>query len=237
MGRLYTNCVPGGYGAAVHKSCTIPREGVEHLLISVSLLEGTGEGHGARDVSALELLIFPTRLMIFWSCHYRSSMSEPLVNPPDFGVWLRKFYFRWTVNWGVSSGEWIFHWWVSVLCLTLSHPSILSSFCSQCGLRSTSCCMLLDRPGAKHALYVLKCWKAKVNISDLWRLSFSRPQYFKYTLTGIHGIGCICLPLKRQSYKVPRGLSTPKVWRLLICPLIENTCWPGLDLTWFTLFR
>lgn len=57
--------MPGRYGAAVHKSCTIARKGVEHLLVSVSLLEGTGEGHGAKDVGALELLIFPTRLMMF----------------------------------------------------------------------------------------------------------------------------------------------------------------------------
>lgn len=49
MGRLYTNRVPGGYGAAVHKSCTIAREGAEHLLITVSLLEGTGEGHGGEE--------------------------------------------------------------------------------------------------------------------------------------------------------------------------------------------
>ena len=48
----------------------------------------------------------------FWSLYYRSSMSEPLVSPPGFEVWPRKFYFRLTVNWVVSSGEWIFLWWV-----------------------------------------------------------------------------------------------------------------------------
>lgn len=47
---------------------------------------------------------FPTPLC------YRSSMSEPLVSQPGFGVWPRKFYFRLIVNWVVSSGEWIFLW-------------------------------------------------------------------------------------------------------------------------------
>jgi hypothetical protein len=47
-----------------------------------------------RDVDTLEVLTFPKRVMMFWSCHDRSSMSEPLVSPPGFGAWLRKFYFR-----------------------------------------------------------------------------------------------------------------------------------------------
>lgn len=83
-----------GYGAAVHKCCAIDWEGVEHPLIAVSLLEGMEEGHGVKKCWSLELLTFPKRLMMFLSCHNRSSMSEPLVNPPGFGVWLRKFYFR-----------------------------------------------------------------------------------------------------------------------------------------------
>lgn len=55
----------------------------------------------------------------FWSLRDRSSMSEPLVSPPGFGVWPRRFYFRSTVNWVASSGEWIFLWWVMPRCVLI----------------------------------------------------------------------------------------------------------------------